>query len=274
MLNIVFAITGNNIVSRYRACEANARLLRLLNKDCKITLILGNSTADSLSVKTALFDKVYETTCSDNQVEFLANSLPRIPGDQIFYLNENLFSFTEIHNALGRNLVSGVYIPNQVLDFRGNSIDAAGSWTAQQLMQKHQWPVVMAPAIWFNKDDKSLEFFSALEMCASSWHTLGTEHSDAAMANPTLDNILSFACLTQSENYQKTNLLNFRHFGRRDFSRDANWIHKDWYDWLDTWWVSKDGTYLRVENFRQQGFVFLGGDYIERVEQWLEKISH
>ena len=274
MVNIVFVLHGDNIKNRYRICEANSRLLRLINKECNISIVIDD--ACELHINELFFDEIYKIANDEghkNHVSFVASALLRMPAAQTLYLNENLFCLTEIHSAIGRNLTSGVYIPKKVLDFTGKEIIAHDAWNAQNAMERHKWPVVLAPCIWFNNDEKTHEFFTILLDSANSWHITGKEISDSAMQDITLDNLLSFVCLIHPENYQVTEFLNFKNLSRKDNSREINWIHKDWHDWLDTWWVSKDGMYLRIENFRQQGFLLLDGNYIEQLEQWLEKIK-
>jgi hypothetical protein len=272
MLNIAFVINGENVKERYRAVEANCKLLRLLNDNCCINLVVGGS-AKEIGVNIKLFDHIYEAKSDDNEIAFLAKTLPLIQGDSVLYLNENLFSFTPIHNSVERNLISGVYISKNVLDFRGNIVDPATTWTAQQLMLRHSWPVVSIKCIWLNKDQESLSFFKALEEYSLAWESIGSEISDGAMKELTLDNLVSFVCQTNDTECNKTGILDYRDYSKRNFSKDVNWINKDWYDWLDVWWVSKDTPTLRIENFRQQGLVHLTGNYIEKVEEWLEKIS-
>jgi len=273
MLNIAFVINGENIKDRYRAVEANTRLLRLLNKDCTINLVLSGSAKD-LGVNIKLFDHIYEAREeNDNAVSFLAKTLPLIQGDSILYLDENLFSFTPIHNAVTRNLTSGVYISKSVLDFREHNVDTALTWNAQKSMSKHGWPIISTKCLFLNKDDMSRSFFKALEEYSLAWQRIGREISDGAMKELTLDNVISFVCQTNDDECSKTDILNYRNFSRRDFARDSNWVSKDWYNWLDIWWVTKDTPHIRVENFRQQGLVYLSGDYIAKVEAWLEKIS-
>ena len=273
MLNIAFVVNGENIKDRYRAVEANTRLLRLLNKDCTINLVLSGSAKD-LGVNIKLFDHIYESREEeDNAVSFLAKTLPLIQGDSILYLDENLFSFTPIHDAVTRNLTSGVYISKSVLDFREHNVDTALTWNAQKSMSKHGWPIISTKCLFLNKDDKSRSFFKALEEYSLAWQSIGTEISDGAMKELTLDNVISFVCQTNDDECSKTDILNYRNFSKRDFARDSNWVSKDWYNWLDIWWVTKDTPHIRVENFRQQGLVYLSGNYIEKVEAWLEKIS-
>lgn len=287
MLNIAFVINGENVKERYRAVEANTRLLRLLNKDCMINLVLSGS-AKELGVNIKLFDHIYEAReDNDNAISFLAKTLPLIQGDNILYLDENLFSFTPIHDAVARNLTSGVYISKNVLDFRAHNIDTATTWNAQQLMSRHGWPIVSTKCIFLNKDNKSISFFKAVEECSLAWQSIGTEISDGAMKELTLDNVISFVCQTNEDECYKTDILNYRNFSKRDFARDSNWVNTDWYNWLDIWWVSRGNPpdiivsgwvsrgnpHLRIENFRQQGLIYLSGNYIEKVEEWLEKIS-
>jgi hypothetical protein len=273
MLNIAFVINGENIKERYRVVEANTRLLRLLNNDCSINLVLSGS-AKELGVNIKLFDHIYEAReDNDNVISFLAKTLPSIQGDNILYLDENLFSFTPIHNAVTRNLTSGVYISKNVLDFRAHDIDTSLTWNAQKLMSKHGWPIISTKCMFLNKDEKSKSFFKAIEEYALAWQTIGNEISDGAMRELTLDNVISFVCQTNDNEYTKTDILDYRHFGKRDFARDNNWLHNDWYNWLDVWWVARDNPHLRIENFRQQGLIYLSGNYIEKVEEWLAKIS-
>jgi hypothetical protein len=274
MLNIAFVISGEEIKQRYRAVEANTRLLRLLNDQCVINLVLGGS-AKEIGVNIKLFDHIYEAKPDeqDNHVSFLAKTLPLIQGDNLLYLDENLFSFSPMHVALTRNMTSGVYVSKQVLDFRGNIIDPATTWTAQQLMSKHGWPIVSTKCIFLNKDEKSKSFFRALEQYSLAWTSIGENISDGAMKELTLDNVISFVCQTNDDECVRVSALDYRDFGKRDFARDNNWVYKDWHDWLDVWWVSKGMPHLRIENFRQQGLVYLSGNYIEKVEAWLEKIS-
>jgi hypothetical protein len=273
MLNIAFVINGENIKDRYRVVEANTRLLKLLNDDCTINLVVSGSAKD-LGVNIKLFDHIYEAKEeTDNDISFLAKTLPLIQGDSVLYLDENLFSFTPMHNAVTRNLTSGVYISANTLDFRGHNVDSSIAWNAQKLMSRHGWPIVSTKCIFLNKDEKSLSFFKALEEYSLAWQSIGSEISDGAMKDLTLDNLISFVCQTNDDECAKTDILDYRHFGKRDVARDNNWLHKDWYNWLDVWWVAKDIPHLRIENFRQYGLIYLCGDYIEKVEAWLEKIS-
>jgi len=274
MLNIAFVIHGEDIIDRYRKVEANTRLLRLLNSNCVIHLIIAGRAAD-IGVNVKLFNHIYEAKSNNEEtyVTFLAKTLPLINVDSLLYLDENLFSFSPLHDAITRNLTSGVFISKDVLDFRGNIINTTLAWQDQQLMLKHSWPVINAKCIWFNRDQKSMSFFKALEEYSIAWESIGSEISDGAMKTPTLNNVLSFVCQTNDDEYSKTEILNYRHFGKRNYSRDSNWVNKDWYNWLDVWWVSRDMPQLRIENFRQQGLIYMEGDYIEKVEEWLEKIN-
>jgi hypothetical protein len=278
MLTTVFSITSDDeekVVEQCQAIALNVKLMRKLDPTRHISLLLGSKLVNDLvHINVKDFDKVYEAELGDNEISFLAKALPRIEGDQVLYINERIFSLMPITRAFERNLNSGVFFPKRVLDFRGYDVDVVESYQTQQLFGRHQWPVITPKMLWINKDQTSLEFMDALDMFASNWDTIGKEHSDGAMSELTWDNLISFTCYTHANHYQVSELLNFRSFAKRDFAKDKNWVNKEWYDWLDTWWVTKDAFYLRVENFRQQGFVELTGDCLLDIDTWIEKSNN
>jgi hypothetical protein len=275
MLTTVFALTGDTkeeIDDNRRAISLNVRLIRILDPKRHISLIvksLGDLESDVIA-----FDKVYENKTENNDINFVANSLLRIEGDQILYMSPRIFSLSPLSRAFERNMPDGVFLPADVLDFRCNVLDADEIWRKQQMFSKHQWPVVTPRLMLFNNDAKSKEFLMALEKFSLDWSNIGTEISDGAMSELTWDNLISFTCHTHDANYRTSDCLDFRSFARRDFAKDKNWINKDWNEWLDAWWVIKDAYYLRVENFRQHGFVELTGDCLNDISTWIEKIKN
>lgn len=273
MLTTLFVITKeDNIQEKCDAITLNSRLIKKLDPSRHVSLLLGGIAADDLEgISAKDFDRIYEAEMDTNIVSFLARSMLRIDMDQILYLDDRVFTLTPLSRAFERNMNRGIFLPKRVLDFRGYDVDPAESWQAQQLFARHTWPVISAKSMLVNKDDISAEFLKALDLFAEGWEELGKEYSDGAMAQLTWDNLVSFTCFTHENHYIKTELLNYRSFARRDFAKDKNWVSKDWYDWLDTWWVTKDAFYLRIENFRQYGMVELTGDCITDMTEWLEK---
>jgi hypothetical protein len=275
MLTTVFALTGNSkqeIDDNRRAISLNIKLIRILDPKRHVSLIV-RSLAD-LESDVIAFDRVYENNTENNDITFIANSLLRIEGKQILYASPCIFSLSPLSRAFERNMPDGVFFPNDVLDFRGNRLDTGEIWRTQQILAKHQWPVLTPRLMLFNNDSKSKEFLLALEKFSLNWKEIGQEVSDGAMSDTTWDNLVSFTCHTHDENYRTSSCLDFRSFARRDFAKDKNWINKSWNDWLDTWWVTKDAYYLRVENFRQQGFVELSDDCLDEIALWIEKIKN
>ena len=269
MLTTAFVISGDDVKDQIETVITNVRLLKTVDSNRHVSLILSGFTAKELEIEIKFFDRIYETEKFVNRAMLLAHALPRIEGDQVLYLDNNVFTLNELHLSYNRILKSGVYLASNILDFRGNVIVSEESWTAQQLMHKHTWPVVSSKIIWLNKDQNSLEFFGAMEQFAENWKDIAVDHSDGAFIDDTVDNILSFTCMTHTYAYSKSRLLDFKSLAKRQMARDKNWMQSDWYNWLDVWWTTNDGFHLRIENFRQTGMIELTGDCLGKINQWL-----
>jgi len=270
MLTTVFSLHGNDneLNDIYRSICTNAKLIRRLDPKRHISLLVKSRAGlDDLS----LFDRVYEYDWSTNDIGFLAKALPSIDADQVLYLSPRMFCMDALTRAFERNFPAGVFFPENVLDFRGLNIATEEAWNEQKLFSKHNWPILNPKLLLFNNDDNSREFFKALDLFFGNWENIGAEISEGAMVEDTWDNLIAFTGLLHPELYRKTKLLNFRSLVKRDNASDKNWMNKKWHDWLDVWWVAKDGFYLRIENFRQQGFIELTDDCLISIEQWLAK---
>ena len=269
MLTTVFIITDEDPQAQVEIVSTNVELLKAIDDTRHVSLVLGGITAKELDIDSRLFDRIYETESAINKAHLVARALPKVEGDQVLYLDNSIFTLDALHSSYTRILKNGVYLPSNILDFRGNQISMEESWLSQQLMKKHNWPVITSKAIWLNKDKEGLEFFEAFEQFAENWSELSKDHSDGAFVTDSTDNILSFTCMTHAHAYSKSSLLDFRSLGKRQMSRDKNWIQSNWYDWLDVWWTTSDGFHLRIENFRQMGMIELTGDCLGKINQWL-----
>lgn len=272
MLTTVFSLLDNNdidIEEQYNSILHNIKLIRRIDSKRHISLITRTTGGlDNLDQ----FDKIYEY--NDNTLDnitLLAKMLPTVEADQILYLTPRIFCMNYFTRAFERNLTDGLFFPKNVLDFRGIELVPEDTWQEQQLFNKHQWPIIVPKLMFFNNDKKSKSFFEALDLISQHWNVIGSLNSDGAMAEHTWTNIIAFTCILHPELYRKTELLDFKSLAKRDFAVDKNWINKKWYDWLDVWWVTKDGFYLRIENFRQQGFIELPGNCLNKIDDWLVK---
>lgn len=271
MLTTVFVITGNDPQSQAEIVSTNVKLLKTIDNKRHVSLVLGGITAKELELDAKFFDRIYETESSINKAHLVARALPKVEGDQVLYLDNSIFTLDALHSSYTRILKNGVHLASNILDFRGNWITMEETWLAQQLMNKHNWPVVSSKIIWLNKDKEGLEFFNAFEQFSENWEEIAKDHSDGAFVNDSMDNILSFTSMTHSHAYSKSSLLNFRSLDKRQMARDKSWIQSNWYDWLDVWWTTSDGFHLRIENFRQIGMIELTGDCLGKINQWLEQ---
>lgn len=271
MLTTVFCIAGPDKEIQLDKLQANIRLMKSTDPNRHISLLIEGVSARELGVDIALFDRVYEADACENRALFLSKTLYQIEGDHVLYLDNDIFTLDTLYAALPRLLSSGVYFPENILDFRGQRIEAKDTWQQYVAMSKHTWPVIFSKCMFFGKDQKSREFFSSLIQFAANWQEVSQQISDGAMSELTWDHVISFTCMCHDELYNTTPALDYRSVANRDHARDKNWINKQWYDWLDVWWTTKDIFCIRIENYRQQGMIELSGDCAAKVEEWLAK---
>ena len=146
MLTTVFALTGDTkeeIDDNRRAISLNIQLIRILDPKRHISLIV--KSLSDLESDVIAFDKVYENKTENNNITFVANSLLRIDGYQILYMSPRVFSLSPLSRAFERNMPDGVFLPEDVLDFRYNVLDADEIWRKQQMFSKHQWSQRVSP---------------------------------------------------------------------------------------------------------------------------------
>jgi len=271
MLTTVFCIAGEDKQKQLNKVHANVRLMKSLDPSRHISLLLEGESARDLGVDVAAFDRVYEADACDNQTLFLSKTLYKIEGDHVLYLDNDIFTLDTLYSSLPRLLSGGVYFSQNIKDFRGNDIEIKKTWQRYVTLSKHTWPVIASKCMFFAKDDRSKEFFLSLIQFAENWKEVSAEISDGAMSELTWDHVISFTCMCHRELYNTTSALDYRSLARRDHARDKNLVNKEWYDWLDVWWTTKDIFCIRIENFRQQGMIELSGDCSEKVEKWLAK---
>lgn len=271
MLTTVFCITGDDKEKQLAKVQANVRLLRSVDPGRHVSLLIEGTPARELGVEVAIFDRVYEADACDNRALFLAKTLYKVEGDHVLYLDNDIFTLDPLYPSLPRLLPNGVYFPQRILDFRGNPIDIKETWQRYVSLSKHTWPVIPSRCVFFGKDDRSKNFFLSLIQFAENWKEVSAEISDGAMAELTWDHLISFTCMCHDDLYDTSSALDYRSLAQRDHARDKNWVNKEWYDWLDVWWTTKDLFCIRIENFRQQGMIELSGSCAEKVEEWLAK---
>lgn len=271
MLTTVFCIFGEDKSKQVDLVQTNVRLLKHSDSSRHVSLLIEGTHAQDLNVDVSLFDRVYEADACDNLALFLSKTLFRVEGDHVLYLGNDIFTLDPLYSSLPRLLPSGVYFPNKILDFRGSKIDINETWQKYMSLSKHTWPVLPSKCMFFGKDQKAQEFFRSMSLFADNWKEVSAEISDGAMAELSWDHLISFTCMCNDDLYNTADALNYRSLSRRDYARDKNWINKEWYDWLDVWWTTRDIFSLRIENFRQTGMIELSGDCGERIEGWLAK---